>query len=195
MSGPMLVSYVVLWVLVGLLCVAVWAMYHHFGQVYLNSREGRSRQGPEEGKQLPASVEADVAGMPIALPAAGAPTLLLFAGTQCSLCHEVGLELPAFVRDHALKPVIVCTGKREKVQGWADELAGSAVVIPDPGGRISNRYSVGVIPFGVVADVDGVVVLRGLVNGREGLEWMAEAASKGSRADVAPEVEEEVGAA
>ena len=56
MSGPLLGSYIALWILVAVLSVAVFALYHHFGQMYLNSREGRETQGPDLGATPPESM-------------------------------------------------------------------------------------------------------------------------------------------
>ena len=180
MSGPVLISYIALWVLVGVLTVAVWAMYHHFGQVYLSSREGRAAQGPPVGELLESLVEQDVDGDPVVVPASNEATLLVFASTGCPLCDEVRDALPAFSESRNVRAVVICRGKRNDVKRWAVGLGPAATVISDPGSAITVRHRVGVLPYGVAVDAAGRVVVKGLVNGREGLEWLADAVSLAS---------------
>ena len=46
MSEALLVSYAALWALVLAIAVGLLALYRHFGEMYLTSREGRVTQDP-----------------------------------------------------------------------------------------------------------------------------------------------------
>jgi methylamine dehydrogenase accessory protein MauD len=175
-TGPLLASYIVLWVLVGVLAVAVFAIYHHFGQMYLNSREGRQTQGPEEREPLRRSVVEDLIGQRLEIPRVGRRTLVLFAGTDCPLCGELLPELRAFVLEHDdIEPVVICAGEKEKVRAWARDLPDVTRVVADPRQRVTARYRIGVMPFVVAADDAGVVRAKGIVNDRNALEYLAAA--------------------
>lgn len=162
------------------MAIAIFALYHHFGQMYLNSREGRETQGPSQGEPLKPMATEDVMGAPLDLPLYGTPTLVVFTGVNCPLCARLRPDLEAFTRaQQRLETIIICTGEPASVREWAGCLTEVARVIPDPDYRIAARYGVGLTPFLVSTDSDGVVRVSSLVNDREGLELAAEAALRG----------------
>jgi hypothetical protein len=71
MTGPLLVSYAALWIVVIVMAIA---LYHHFGEMYLNSREGRQNQGPDVDSELKPLGARDVAGASLRLPTTGTPS-------------------------------------------------------------------------------------------------------------------------
>jgi thiol-disulfide isomerase/thioredoxin len=164
-TGPVLVSYIVLWVLMLALAVSVFALYHHFGQLYLNSREGRDQQGPANDKPLRRTTMRDVFGRSLGLPGVGLPNLIVFMSTSCPLCNELRPDLERFASVHdEVDTIIVCGGERDSVEEWAGTLNNLARVIPDPGQRIAARYRIGVLPFYVGVDEEGIVQAKGIVN-------------------------------
>lgn len=175
MTGPLLASYVALWVLVIVEAVAIFALYRHFGEMYLNSREGRESQGPELDSALkPAKVQ-NIAGSTLHLPVAGKPAIMVFASTDCTLCDELRPDLSTFAETHPeIRTFLICAGHREGVASWADGLSEAIKIVPDPSYRIAARYGIGVTPFLVGADETATVRTKGIVNSLRGLEAAAE---------------------
>lgn len=176
MSGPVLVSYVALWVVVVVMAVALFALYHHFGEMYLGTREGRSSQGPAMRRALRPLEAVSVAGTPVSLPRPGSPALLVFADTGCKVCSKLRPDLVQLRREWPEVDVVaVCGGTPDDVRAWAAELDGVPVV-PDPGNAAMARYRVGLSPFAVAVDATGVVRSKGVASTREGLDGHLEAA-------------------
>lgn len=172
MSTPLLVSHVALWVLVIAEAIALLALYRHFGEMYLNSREGRSVQGPDVDSVPKHLMVTDVAGRTISLPAGERPRLLLFASTDCKLCDRIRDELPAVTEAvDGGEIVVVCAGHAASVRTWAAKIADDvAAVVPDPGYRVATAYGVGLTPFLVGVGPDGAVRTKGIANDRVALE-------------------------
>lgn len=175
MTGPLLASYIALWVLVIVGTVAIFALYQHFGEMYLNSREGRESQGPEVNSMLRPAVARGVAGSTLHLPVRGKPAIMVFASTDCTLCGELRPDLKRFAEARPeIRTLLICAGDREGVARWADGLDEVAEVIPDPGYRTAARYGIGLTPFLVGVDATGTVRAKGIVNDLRGLEAVAE---------------------
>jgi methylamine dehydrogenase accessory protein MauD len=186
-SGPMLASYVALWVLVGVLSVALFALYHHFGKIYIGSAEGRQRQGPDRGEELKTLDTVALFGRRVHVPN-GRPTLLLFASIACPLCRELLPDLEELARARRdLDTVVICGGEPDKVATWADGAELTLPIVPDATSKISTRYGIGITPFMVAVARDGVVREKGLVNEREGLELFAKALVSRSTAEAEDE--------
>ncbi|WP_433346853.1 redoxin family protein [Microtetraspora malaysiensis] len=178
MNTLFVISYVVLWVLVVVLAGAVFALYHHFGQMYMTSPEGRVAHGPEEGSLFPALDTKDLDGEVVTLPAQDRPFIAVFASTGCTLCGALRSVLRKFAAEHPdVLVVVICDGHPRAVREWAGDLASAVRVIPDPRGRIAARYEIGLTPFSVAVSHDGRVRSRGIVNGLDGLELAAHEAA------------------
>lgn len=177
MSEVFLASYIALWILVAVLSVGVFALYHHFGEMYLVSRQGRSAQGPETGKMLKRSVSETTTGDRVELPPVGSPALLIFADTTCRLCGNLRPDIRRFAEDHdQIEVAIVCGGADDAVREWAVGLSDLVPVIPDSKHRLAVRNRVGLTPFVIALDEKGVVRETGLVNDGSGLVHYASAA-------------------
>lgn len=178
MSGFWLVSYVLLWVVVVVLAVGLFSLYHHFGTMYLKSREGRAAQGPAVGKFLGVTEDRGLAGEPVRWPVAGRPTVLLFFGTDCSICASLkALVLPRLVASSPdVRFVVLCGGGRDAVAKWAEGVPEGVPVVPDPRFRIAQRHQIALTPFAVAVGGDGVVTWRGVASSEEILEHAVAAA-------------------
>ena len=176
MNAFLIGSYVALWVLVVVLAAALLALYNHFGQMYLTSHRGREEQGPAVGSALPAFTATDLQGRAVPVPA-GRPALVLLASTDCPECRRLRAPLQqlAIDREGSLDVVVLCNGQRSQVAEWAAGMAGPVHVIQDKNYRRASAMGVGITPFMVGVDGDGLVQARGLVNGREGLALAVEA--------------------
>jgi len=170
----LLVSYVALWILVGFFAIALFGLYHHFGEMYLNSRQGREQQGPAVGTTLKPSVAEDVNGIVRAVPPL-APSLMVFASTDCKLCGRLRTGIRDFAHRHPqLDVVVLCEGQASQVATWAEPLGSDIPVITDTHHRRASDYGIAMTPFVVGCGATGSVVLRGLINEIDGLELAAE---------------------
>jgi peroxiredoxin len=184
MTGPWLVSYGVLWVLVGLQLVAIFALYHHFGELYFKTPEGREAQGPKVGISLSRKDMFSLAADRVTVPDLGASTVLVFASTKCPLCSRLRPDLAEFAREsREVRTLVICSGDREAVEKWATELDGAVPVIPDPGHHLAMSYDVSILPYCVGIDDAGVVRSAGLINTQRGLREAAELALMRRSAD------------
>jgi AhpC/TSA family len=176
-STALLVSYIALWVLVLVLAVGLFALYHHFGELYLNSRDGRASQGPELQKPLRRANVRATSGTYVDLPSTGVPTVLLFADTDCRLCEELIPDVRRLAGDRTdVALSVVCGGAEPRVQEWARDLSTEVPVVPDPGQVLTARYGIALTPFAVAVDANGTVKNKGIVNDGDGLSYFVDAA-------------------
>lgn len=170
MNGFFLASYVALWVLVVVLAVAVLALYNHFGAMYLSSREGRATQGPAIGTRPAGFTATALDGRELVVPS-GRPLLMLLASTDCPECAKLKSPLQSAAVEHAgeLDVVVLCGGPPARVSEWARGLESPVRVVADRNFRRAAALGVGITPFVLGLDGDGVVRTRGLLNGEEGL--------------------------
>lgn len=181
MNSFLIGSYVGLWVLVVVLAVAVLALYNHFGRMYLTSGEGRENQGPTIGSALASFSATDLQGRSVTVPS-GRPALVVLASTDCPECRRLRAPLQrlAAARGDQLDVVVLCNGQRSQVNAWAAAMDGPVHVIQDKNYRRASAMGVGITPFMVGVDGDGVVRARGLVNGQDGLALAVEALLDGA---------------
>lgn len=169
------VSYAVLWILVLVLGAAVFALYHHFAELYLASREGRASQGPEVGSSINRLRLAN--GRDYELQR-GQPTLVLFTATTCKICDKLRADISQFAaRRPDIAIDVLCAGSGREVSDWARALPTRVRVFGDRGYRAAASLGIGMTPFVVGVDAAGTVRVKGLVNEEFGLQWAAEETS------------------
>lgn len=176
------VSYAVLWILVLVLGAAVFALYHHFAELYLASREGRASQGPEVGSSINRLRLAGGRDYELQL---GQPTLLLFTSTTCKICEKLRVDIGQFAaRRPDIAIDVLCAGSGREVSDWARALPSRVRVFGDRGYKVAATLGIGMTPFVVGVDAAGQVRVKGLVNEEFGLQWAADETS--SRAPTMP---------
>ncbi len=175
----LLVSLILLWIVVLVQGIGLFALYHHFGQMYLNSREGRATQGPEVGSSLKAkNLPVDVAGNAGRLPIPNRPTLILFTSTTCKVCEKLREVLLTWVPGRSdVEVLLLCGGGRRAVAEWARNLVEDVRVVPDPSYGVAAHFGVGLTPFALAIDASGIVRSKMIVNDVHGLEALADAIS------------------
>jgi methylamine dehydrogenase accessory protein MauD len=179
----LLVSNVLLWLVVAVLVVVVWALTRQIGVLH-------ERLAPAGALTLAGGVKAGEAMPPLTLPTLDGPdleladfaarkraVLLFFLSPTCPLCK-------------ALLPVVTRIAREER--DWLDLLVAS-----DGGNRSDHEayvaarglqqvpyvvsaelgmaLQVGKLPYAALIDETGVLVAKGLVNTREHLESLFEA--------------------
>jgi methylamine dehydrogenase accessory protein MauD len=179
LSGWWLASYVILWVLVALLCVAVLALARQVGTLHLRLGPRGALEVDEEGPPLgeaPEPVEAhDSHGRSVPIGGPGTPQLLLFVSPGCPVCREVLPSVEAAARMGSLAPVVVSDTDVPVSEILPGVRAAAPVVVrPD----VAASYRVPGTPFAVVLDALGVVRAKGTVNNLEQVEGLVETARR-----------------
>ncbi len=161
-----------LWVLTLAIAIGLLALYRHFGEMYLTSREGRVTQGPEIDAPLP-SVSADpVDGTRIRIPISGVASLLLFAAADCALCKRLLPDAMAFDSEE-LRVVVIFSGQRDDLKSAFGTPQIDVPIVVDPTRKLTVHYGVGVTPFAVAVDERGVVRASGIVNDIAAIRYLA----------------------
>jgi hypothetical protein len=169
-----LISQFIIWALLIVLATAVFALYRHFGQMYLSTPAGRADQGPELGTALLSISASDTTGRPVVLPGPR-PEILLFSDTSCNLCSEVRDKL-SVLDPYAdkLRVTVFCTGLERDVTAWGERTPGYVQVVWDDRMRAAQHYRVSTLPFAVAVGLAGDVRAKSIINGDGGLLWAAE---------------------
>ncbi len=166
---PLIISHLATWVLLILLTLAVLALYRHFGQLYMNTSQNKSAQGPALGSSVLSLGKKGLDGRDVYLPD-GRPTVMVFADTDCEYCARIRDELMHF-KAGSVRFVLLCAGRRNDVVAWARSLTENTEVIWDHRAALTARYEVNGTPFAVVVGSNGRVVGKSIINGRAGLDW------------------------
>lgn len=184
MSTAFAISVYVMWTLLLVLAFAVFALYRHFGQMYVNTGDGRTQQGPAIGQALLSLARHDVDGQELQLPTSQ-PTLLLFADTACDICAVIRDQLDVLdVYADNLKVVVFCAGRAADVRAWSSRVPRYAHVVADRKASAANHYGVNGTPFIVAVGLDGTVHAKSVINGDDGLLWAADQALSLPRSDI-----------
>lgn len=179
----LVVSTYVVWALLVLVLLALFALYRHFGQLYVNSTTAKLAQGPDIGSSLLSVGGADVLGNEFELPTSKV-TLLLFADTRCDLCASIRDGLRALEPRRDLVDIFVlCGGAPRDVLAWCRRTPSFVRVVHDRKGSLANRFAVNGTPFAVGATADGVVRWKGIVNTAEALGSVSDELLVGSPPD------------
>lgn len=169
MSALFWVSFGLLWSLLVLIGIAVAILYYHFGQMYLNSREGRSAQGPELGQQAkPAISTIALSGDKISVQD-GTARVLIFVAESCQLCAELRNDLnQQETLRRAPNGIVFVDDSTEYARTWVCiGTSASWKVVVDPHGKTAVQYGIDATPFCVGVDSAGVVQTKGTANTAE----------------------------
>jgi len=173
MSFFFLASYIALWILVLTLIVAVFLLFHHFGQEYLKTAEARENQGPQIGATVEPISMLDYFGRAILIPAEVGGVIVEFASTDCEPCNIVKPVLEALLDDYEnISLLSFVAGDDASIAEWANSSPQTAQYIPDRDRTLMNEWNVIVTPFFVAIDMEGTVVDKGMINDSDHLAEM-----------------------
>jgi methylamine dehydrogenase accessory protein MauD len=170
-----LASYVLLWIIVvvqGLLLVVV---LRQFGEVYLNSRAGVSRDGLAVGDPAPAFTGVATDGSGVRLQdLMGQWLVLVFASPGCTICRDLLPSLVPIERDlgGAVRVFVLLRGTLEETRAYVEATNTEARVVSIGREGIAEQYKVRVSPFVHIVAPYGVIRGKGLVNDRENVEHL-----------------------
>ena len=149
------VSYLILWVLVCMLLIAVVALYSAFGVLYRSSAQtiGAPLQanmfGPSRGDIIDVPELTDLHGEPLD----DGIKRWLFTSTTCRACTDTKAALRQLSREELTgTTALVCRGERAEVLAWASDLPEWVSVVMDEDGQVSDAFSVHATPLYVGLD-------------------------------------------
>jgi methylamine dehydrogenase accessory protein MauD len=201
MSGPWLVSYVVLWGVVLFQGLVIFVLLRQMGLMYLGTAQGVARDGLAPGTKAPDFTLSDLAGNLVSLADfRGRRLLLIFGSTTCGPCRALVPDLNAFARERASEfaTLFLIYGDTTSGRRFVDELGLETPHAVHMDADLADKYKARVTPFAFVIDGEGVVRSKGLANNREHLEMLERMANeelqRGKRNGViaASEIVEEV---
>jgi methylamine dehydrogenase accessory protein MauD len=177
------VSNVLLWIVVAVLVVVVWALTRQIGVLH-------ERLAPAGALTLSGGVKAGEAMPALALPTLDGRQLLLadfaarkravllfFLSPTCPVCKSL---LPVVLRiareEHDWLDVLLASdgGNRSEHQAYV-EARGLQQLSYVVSAELGMALSVGKLPYAALVDETGVLIAKGLVNTREHLESLFEA--------------------
>jgi len=187
MLQALIVSTVVLWLLVLVLAVVVYALMRQIGVLHervFPAGALTTLRGPAVGEPIGARQLVAWSGAAITLgdPAAPGSTLVLFVAPRCPICSTLLPYLHSVCRAEAggepLQLLLVSDGD---AQAQAEFIRRHGI---DPdryvlSARLGAEFMVDKLPYALLVDERGVLRAKGLVNSREHLESLFEAKRRG----------------
>ena len=187
MSGEWAVSYVILWIVVIFLCVAVVALARQIGTLHLRlgplGALEMDDEGPPLGDAPPPMDAVDLDGNNVVIGGPGTSQLLLFVTPGCLVCAQVLPSLPVVARTHGFTAIAI--SEEDAIETRRD-LGRHRDVRLVTGSDHFSAYSIPGTPYAVVLDRFGIVRGKGTINNLEQFEGLvATAARREQQAEVA----------
>ena len=182
----LLVSNALLWIAVVVLSVVIVALVRQIGVLHERVFPVGALvlpSGPKDGAAAPSLAVTDIAGRAVAIggvDAAGRRTLLFFVSPTCPICKTLLPVVRALVA--AAQPptrlVLASDGDVESQRAFVAR-AGLGDYPYVVSSDVGLAYQVGKLPYAALIGADGVLLAKGLVNTREHVESLFEAARLG----------------
>ena len=184
MSGLLMATYVILWLLVTILTGMVLLLYREYGRSLLPAKARMQLEGLDVGTRTPSIwLTAHEDGPPFQFPvgdahaAAERPSILqvlLFASSTCPICARLWDE------------VGVLPAKHKAVEFWWIGSGTCQADQPPPGWKVAcskdraahDTMEVPVLPFAYALDADGIVRAKGLMNDLDDFRQLITAAAE-----------------
>ena len=186
MIDALLVSHVILWLVVLVLCAAVVALVRQIGVLHQRIAPAGALmlgQGPKVGEEVPLFELQALDGDKIRLGGAHPTrksTLVFFLSPTCPVCKTLLPVLRSSRKSERkwLDIVLASDGDLQEQYRFVQHhgLSDFPYVVST---ELGIAFQVGKLPYAVIIDDNGVLRARGLVNSREHLESMFEAKERG----------------
>lgn len=181
---PLVVAVIVLWAIVIVLLVVVFALARQVGILFERVAPMGALMtdaGPKIGEQSPRFDLLTLDGKPLTL---GLPapksTLVFFLSTTCPVCKKLLPVLKSLKQAEAQKLGIVIASDGDALEHAEFRRAAGLGDFPYVLSRdLGMTYRINRLPFAVLLDPQGVVRGKGLVNSREQLESLLNAQDLG----------------
>ena len=185
MTEALLASNILLWFLVIILSLIVFALARQVGVLHERVAPAGAlmpTSGPKVGEMTEAATYPDLEGVQVTVGGAtddGRATLVLWISPTCPVCKGLVPTARSMASDENLNLVFASDGdKLEQHQAYVRDLGISrySYIVSQAFGM---KYSVSKLPFAVLIGPDGTLRSKGLVNTREHLESLAESMETG----------------
>jgi len=184
-TEALLVSNVILWCLVIVLALMVFALARQVGVLHERVAPAGAllpTSGPRVGELTEPSVFTDLAGQSVTVGGPsedGRASLLLWISPTCPVCRSLVPTARALARDERLRLIFASDGdKVERHAKYVQDLRiGEYPYIVSQ--KLGLKYAVSKLPFAALIGPDGILRSKGLVNAREHLESLVESMETG----------------
>lgn len=176
-NGAMVVSQVILWILITVLYVAVFLLYRHLGEQFVESQRREDAQGPNLNERVDA-VLVTVDGTEHSLTN-GRGNVILFASGSCESCTRVKPFIGEFARKTDVATVVAYAGELSAAAAYAKDVSGIAV--SDTRSEFARSWKVPGTPYLVAVDSTGVIRRKGSAGSRETVREFFKAAGTGPK--------------
>jgi methylamine dehydrogenase accessory protein MauD len=137
-----------------------------------------NREGLKPGHKAPRFTLPRADGKEAALADyAGKRVLLVFVQPNCGPCHEVVPALNRLRRLGEVEVLAVNNAELEEVKQWAAGVHAEFPVLAQDRLEISKKYQVFATPFAFLIDERGVIASSGIVNNRQHVRFLLDAAA------------------
>lgn len=172
---PLVVAVIVLWAIVIVLLVVVFALARQVGILFERVAPMGALMtdaGPKIGEQSPRFDLLTLDGKSLTLgPPAPKSTLVFFLSTTCPVCKKLLPVLKSLKQAEAQRLGIVIASDGDALEHAEFRRAAGLTDFPYVLSRdLGMTYRINRLPFAVLLDPQGVVRGKGLVNSREQLE-------------------------
>ncbi|MDQ6434414.1 methylamine dehydrogenase accessory protein MauD [Mesorhizobium sp. LHD-90] len=181
---PLVVAVIVLWAIVIVLLVVVFALARQVGILFERVAPMGALMtdaGPKIGEHSPRFDLLTLEGKPLVLgPPSPKNTLVFFLSTTCPVCKKLLPVLKSLKQAEAENLSIVIASDGDALEHGAFRRAAGLGEFPYVLSRdLGMAYRINRLPFAVLLDREGVLRGKGLVNSREQLESLLNAQDLG----------------
>ena len=187
MDGTLLFSYVILWALVIILSLLVFALARQVGVLHERVAPAGAlmpTSGPKVGEMTEVLSLTDLNGQAVVVggtDAEGLATLIMFISPTCPVCKSLVPIARSLVSHEGKRMRLLFAsdgGKLEQHAAYVTDLdiENYPYIISQP---LGLAYAVSKLPFAVLIGGDGALKSKGLVNSREHLESLVESMDSG----------------
>lgn len=185
MIEALLVSNIILWCLVIVLALLVFALARQVGVLHERVAPAGAllpTSGPKVGETTDAVAYTDLSDAPVTVggPAAdGRATLVLWISPTCPVCRGLVPTAMAMARDEKLRLIFASDGEEieQHAQYVKDLRIGDYPYIVSQ--ALGMKFAVSKLPFAALIGPDGALRSKGLVNTREHLESLVNSMESG----------------
>ncbi len=169
-------SYVVLWVIVFVMLVVNLVLFRQLGIMVMGTARGINDSGIPVNRKLPFVVSKTVDGRSWNTDAIkGKPHLLFFGSPNCAECIKILPELERVANLFGVTPILLLFAELEQAQTYIQKNKIKFDTVQATT-TVGQELDISATPFAYGLDASGVVRAKGLINTREQLESMAQAA-------------------
>ena len=183
----MLISYAILWALVIVLSLMVFALARQVGVLHERVAPAGAlmpTSGPKVGEMSDAMSVTDLNGNAVSIGGADSQelaTLILFISPTCPVCKSLVPVARSLVSYESRRMRLVFASDGDKIEQHVAyvsdlEIGDFPYIVSQP---LGMAYAVSKLPFAVLIGSDGTLKSKGLVNTREHLESLVESMDSG----------------